>query len=250
MNEMSPSFRLQAYSLAPERPPRSWAFVVILVSLALAAAIVWSSLAQVDELARAEGKVIPSGKTQIIQTAEPGVLEEILVRDGEQVKAGQLLVKLDDTYTTSSQGEIQARVLALSAQVARLRAESEGQTETFPCPQGVSSVAPEICANEAALQQARRETYEQTRQVLTARVEQRQRELNQAAADRTRLEQTAELASQKLALLKPMADKKLVSQTEYISAQQAVADSAGQLTAVLELIEKAKAALSEAQLQV
>ena len=71
MNEMSPSFRLQAYSLAPERPPRSWAFVVILVSLALAAAIVWSSLAQVDELARAEGKVIPSGKTQIIQTAEP-----------------------------------------------------------------------------------------------------------------------------------------------------------------------------------
>jgi adhesin transport system membrane fusion protein len=250
LNEMSPAFRLQAYSLAPERPPRSWAIVVILVCLALGAAVVWSSLAQVDELARAEGKVIPSGRTQIIQSAEPGVLEEILVRDGEQVKAGQLLIKLDDTYTTSSQGEIQARVLALSAQVARLRAESEGVIDTFPCPENVSSVAPGICANEALLQQARRQNFLQTEQVLQSRVEQRQRDLNQAEADKVRLEQTAELAAQKLELLRPMVEKKLVSQTDYISAQQAVADSAGQLTSVLELIEKAKAALSEAQLQV
>jgi adhesin transport system membrane fusion protein len=86
--------------------------------------------------------------------------------------------------------------------------------------------------------------------VLQSRVEQRQRELNQAMADKDRLTQTADLAQQKLALLKPMVDKKLVSQTEYITAQQAVADATGQLDAVIQSIAKSQAALQEAQLQV
>jgi membrane fusion protein, adhesin transport system len=249
LNQIDPAFRVQTYSLAPERPPRSWAIVVILICAVLAAAVAWSSMAEVDELSRAQGKVIPWGKTQTIQSAEPGVIEEILIRDGEHVKASQLLIKLDDTYTSSSQGEIEAKVLALRTQVARLRAESEGKTSDFACPEDVSSVAPSICANEALLQRARAQNFEQSLQVLASRVEQRQRELNQAEADRIRFEQTVALAQQKLDLLKPMFDKKLVSQTEYIGAQQSLADGQGQLGAVREVIERSKAALSEAMLQ-
>ena len=251
MNQLGTNIRPQSYSLAPERPPRSWALVVVLICAFLAAAITWASFTELDELSRAQGKVIPSGKTQISQSAEPGVVDDILVREGEQVKAGQLLVKLNDTNTSSSQGEVQAKVTALKAQVARLQDEVTGDTaHRFTCPADVQQAAPEVCTSELSLQLARWQTLQQGEQVLQARVEQRQRELNQALADKDRLSQTADLANQKLALLKPMADKKLVSQTEYITAQQAVADSGGQLVAIVQSIAKGEAALQESQLQV
>jgi adhesin transport system membrane fusion protein len=250
MNKLATNLQPQTYNLSPDRPPRSWALVVLLICAFLAAALTWASFAELDELSRAQGKVIPTGKTQIIQSAEPGVVDDILVREGEQVKAGQLLIKLDDTNTSSSQGEIQAKVMALKAQVARLKAESQGDTGTFVCPPDVEMDAPGVCGNEADLQKARRSTFEQGEQVLLSRVEQRQSELNQAQSDKVRLTQTSDLAQQKLDLIKPMADKKLVSQTEYISAQQALADAKGQLDAVIQTIGKTTAALSEANLQV
>lgn len=251
MNQMSANFKPQSYSLAPERPPRSWAMVVLIICAFLAVGATWASFAELDELARAQGKVIPAGKTQIIQSAEPGVVDEILVREGEQVKAGQLLVKLDDTNTSSSQGEVEAKVMALRAQVARLQDEVAGDSaKTFDCPKEVAEKVQGVCDSETSLQLARRQTLQQGEQVLQARVEQRQRELNQAMADKDRLTQTADLAQQKLDLLKPMVDKKLVSRTEYITAQQAVADAKGQLDATVQSIAKSQAALQEAQLQV
>ena len=138
MNQMTSNLKPHGYSLAPERPPRSWAMVVLIICAFLAVAATWASFAELDELARAQGKVIPAGKTQIIQSAEPGVVDEILVREGEQVKAGQLLVKLDDTNTSSSQGEVEAKVMALRAQVARLKDEVSGDSaNTFDCPKEV-----------------------------------------------------------------------------------------------------------------
>ena len=251
MNQLATNLKPQSYSLNPDRPPRSWLMVILLICAFLAVALTWASLAELDELSRAQGKVIPSGKTQIIQSAEPGVVNDILVREGEQVKAGQLLVKLDDTNTSSSQGEIEAKVMALRAQVARLKDEAQGNgTSTFTCPQEVEQEAPSVCDSEVSLQQARRKTLDQGKQVLEARVEQRQRELNQALADKDRLTQTADLAQQKLDLIKPMVDKKLVSQTEYLTTQQSLADAKGQLDATIQAIAKGDAALSEAQLQV
>ena len=251
MNQLATNLKPQSYSLNPDRPPRSWLMVILLICAFLAIALTWASFAELDELSRAQGKVIPSGKTQIIQSAEPGVVNDILVREGEQVKAGQLLVKLDDTNTSSSQGEIEAKVMALRAQVARLKAEAQGDgASAFVCPPEVEQEAPEVCDSELSLQQARRKTLDQGKQVLEARVEQRQRELNQALADKDRLTQTADLAQQKLDLIKPMVDKRLVSQTEYLTTQQSLADAKGQLDATIQAIAKGEAALSEAQLQV
>ena len=112
------------YALDYDRPPRHWLWVILLVSAFLGAALLWASTAEIDELSRAEGRVIPSSKTQVIQSAEAGVVAEILVRRGEQVKKGQQLVRLDDTTTTSSAGEVEAKVRALQAQVARQEAEN------------------------------------------------------------------------------------------------------------------------------
>jgi adhesin transport system membrane fusion protein len=113
----------RGFALANDRPPQAWLLVIIAVCSFLLLAVIWAGLAEIDELSRAQGRVIPSGKTQVIQSAEAGVVTEILVRAGEQVKKGQQLIRLDDTTTSSSAGEVEARVRALQAQVARLRIE-------------------------------------------------------------------------------------------------------------------------------
>lgn len=240
-----------AYALDYDRPPRHWLWVILLVTAFLAAALAWASTAEIDELSRAEGRVIPSSKTQVIQSAEAGVVAEILVRRGEQVKRGQQLVRLDDTTTTSSAGEVEAKVRALQAQVARLQIEYEGRAaEGYTCPPDVVADVPAVCDNEAKLLKARLDTLEQGKSVLAQRVEQRQRELSEALANKSRLDEAFTLAEQKLELIKPMAEKKLVSQTEFLAAQRDVSDTRGQRDAVIESIARLEAGVSEAELQV
>lgn len=234
-----------------DRPPRTWLYVILLVCGFLGAALLWASLAQIDEISRAEGRVIPSSKMQVIQSAEAGVVTEILVRTGEQVKKGQQLIRLDDTNTASSAGEVEAKVNALQAQVARLRIEYEGKAEQgYTCPPEVVSEAPAVCGSEADLLKARQRTLEQGKQVLLQRVEQRQRELSEALANQSRLTEANRLAGEKLALVEPMAKKNLVSQNDLLNAQRDVTDTRGQLDAVVESIARLKAAVSEAELQV
>ena len=245
------SFDTMSLGTAPDRPPRHWLYVILLVCGFLACALLWSSLAEIDELSRAEGRVIPSSKMQVIQSAEAGVVTEILVRAGQQVKKGQQLIRLDDTTTSSSAGEVEARVRALQAQVARLRTEYEGKAaEGYVCPDAVQAATPAVCENEANLLQARLQTLDQGKQVLLQRVEQRQRELNEARSNETRLNESLALVTEKLELIAPLAKKNLVSQSEVIATQRDVADTRGQLNAVAESIGRLEAALSEAQLQV
>lgn len=239
------------YALDYDRPPRHWLWVILLVSAFLGVALLWASTAEIDELSRAEGRVIPSSKTQVIQSAEAGVVAEILVRRGEQVRKGQQLVRLDDTTTTSSAGEVEAKVRALQAQVARLQIEYEGRAaEGYTCPPDVFAEVPAVCENEAKLLKAWLDTLDQGKDVLAQRVEQRSRELSEALANKARLEEAFSLAAQKLDLIKPMAEKQLVSQTEFLAAQRDVSDTRGQRDAVIESIARLQSAVSESQLQV
>ncbi|WP_084587737.1 HlyD family type I secretion periplasmic adaptor subunit [Devosia riboflavina] len=232
-------------------PPRSWLYVVVIISIFAVIALLWASWAEVDEISRAEGRVIPSGKTQIIQAAEAGVVTDILVRAGEQVRQGQQLIQLDDTNTASSAGEVEARVLALLAQTTRLRAESQGLgVDAFICPAEITVSAPEVCDSEIALMTSRAASLEQGMQVLAQRVEQRQRELGEASANATRLGANRKIAQERLALMEPLAAKGLVAQTAYLDAQREVGDLNGQIAAVAESVARIEAALREAQLQV
>jgi adhesin transport system membrane fusion protein len=247
MSSVSRSGRLRV----DDRPPRSWGYVIALTAIFIVLVLLWASWAQVDEISRAEGKVIPSGKTQIIQSAEAGVVTEILVRAGERVSTGQQLIRLDDTTTASSAGEVEAKVLALGAQVARLELEGAGRPPgDYTCPADVQASAPEICSNETQLMVTRAAGLEQSKQVLTQRVEQRQRELGEAQANQDRLQRGVELANERLDLMKPLAAKGLVAQTEFLSVQTEVNDLNGQRDAISETIARLGAAVEEARLQV
>src|SRR4028118_2098435 len=81
--------------------------IILLSSLGFFLFLAWAMIAHVDEVTAGQGRVIPSSKVQLVQSAEPAVVREIMVRSGERVAAGQLLVRLDDTQSSSELGQIE-----------------------------------------------------------------------------------------------------------------------------------------------
>ncbi|MCP8939315.1 HlyD family type I secretion periplasmic adaptor subunit [Alsobacter sp. SYSU M60028] len=230
----------------PDGAARSATTIIVSVSLLGAFLIGWAALAEVDEVTRGEGKIIPSKKTQTIQSSEPGVVQEILVRLGQQVRQGDLLVRLDSTMTNSNLGEVEAKTRTLQAQIARLKIESEGRAEGgFVCPDELKE-QPQICANEANLLSSRYDGLKKRSATLTERVEQRQRELNEAQQNATRFSDGLALAEQELDIITPMAARNIAPKTELLRAQRAVVDLRGQKAANREAIARVEAALREA----
>ena len=101
---------------------------VLLRSIGIVAAlfIAWAAIAQLDEVTRGDGKVIPSKQIQILQSIDGGLVSEILVREGDIVQANQLLVKIDETRFVSSVKENRVQYSGLVAKAARLKATSDG----------------------------------------------------------------------------------------------------------------------------
>lgn len=111
-------------------PAAMWA--VYLMLLALVVALGWASVAQVDIVAKATGRVVADGRDQIIASLEAGILRELLVREGQQVTQGQPLALLDPTRVEAQQAEGQAKRQSLRGTLARLQAEASAKAPSFP----------------------------------------------------------------------------------------------------------------------
>ena len=95
--------------------------------------MMWAVLAPLDSASHAIGKIILASKKRIIQSAEHGIINEILVKDGQEVTKGQILIKLDDTQAKAKQQQIQYRYFSILAEVAKLTARKDGLSEiNFP----------------------------------------------------------------------------------------------------------------------
>lgn len=107
----------------------NWALYLLIAFLL--AALAWAAIARVDVVTKADGRVVPDGREQIIASLEGGILREIAVREGAEVSAGQVLAQLDPTRVAAMQGEGRARRMALLGTKARLQAEVNQQPLRF-----------------------------------------------------------------------------------------------------------------------
>lgn len=121
---------MRAAQAAEGTPQAVWAIYLMLALLA--AAITWAATTRVDEVTRANGRIVPEGREQVIASLEGGILREMYVREGMQVSEGQDLAQLDPTRFEAQQNEGQAKRLALKGTIARLSAESTGRALGFP----------------------------------------------------------------------------------------------------------------------
>lgn len=108
-------------------------FILYFVALFFVVFFIWAALSSIDERTISEGKVIPSSQIKYIQSLEGGIIEEILVREGQKVKKNEVIIRLNNTFSLSNYREERARYLALQASIARLKAETQGQDKIdFP----------------------------------------------------------------------------------------------------------------------
>ena len=118
----------QAPAIRRRREPLTGArLIIVSVAVGFALFLLWAALAQVDEVTKGQGKVIPSSKIQIIQSSTPATIAELLVRSGQAVKRGQLLARLDNPESRS----IEAETEALQARSVRLQAEGTGASASL-----------------------------------------------------------------------------------------------------------------------
>ena len=107
-----------------EELPRIGRTLVLASVATVGACIAWANWANIDQITRAPGSVIPSSRNQVIQDLDGGIVHDLLVKEGSVVKQGQVLIRFDRTKTESSFLESQARAASLKAAIARLNAEA------------------------------------------------------------------------------------------------------------------------------
>lgn len=159
-------------------PAAMWA-VYLLLAL-LATAIAWAAIAQVDIVVRANARVVPDGREQVIASLEGGILREMRVKEGQQVAEGEELALLDPTRFEAQQAEGQAKRLALLGTVARLEAEAAGRDLRFP--PDLATQAPQVVQGETESWRARQRALDEAVGITRRNAELLQRELGMAQA--------------------------------------------------------------------
>ncbi len=165
---------------------------ITMMALLLATFFAWAALSELEEVTRGQGRVIPSSREQVIQSLDPGILTELLVREGDSVRKGQLLLKIDDTRASALFRELEAKTIALAASAARLRAEAYGGKPDYP-PDVLA--APDIASRENQAFEAR-----------TGALETSLAGLKRGAA----------LLDREIAITEPMVKRGLVSEVELL----------------------------------
>lgn len=208
--------------------------------------LVWASLAKIDEVTKGEAKVIPSRQLQVIQSLDGGVVSEILVKEGQVVEAGQLLLKIDETRATSGVRESAAQVFALKAKLARLKALAEGHSFKPPEAQDGNMEEQRIVDEERQLYDAKRSELSALVSISEQQLAQRQQELSEAEAKRDSAKRSLELSQQELAKTKPLLATGAVSEVDVLRLERDVTRARGDKEQASAQASRAKAAIAEA----
>ncbi len=215
------------------------------IGIVFAVFILWAAVAQLDEVTRGDGKVIPSRQLQVLQSIDGGLVSEILVREGEVVQANQLLIKIDETRFASSVKENQAQATGLMAKAARLKALSDGKP--FVPPPEVVKEDPGVVAQERQLYEAKRDEMNAAVSIARQQLAQRQQELNEAQVKRAQASQGFELTSRELSVTKPLINSGAVSEVELLRLERDVSRYRGERDMASAQITRIQAAINEAQ---
>lgn len=182
--------------------------IILAIALAVTGFILWARWAELDQVTRAPGTVVPFARVQIVQSEQGGSIAQIAVREGETVKAGQMLVELDKVQLEAGLREARVKVAALQSRMTRIDAELFEKPLSFP-----SSLAdfPQFTANQ-------RQLYQRRRAALQSEI--------------STLQSLASLQQQELNLNRPLLDTGDVARSEIIRMQRTVVETRGRISAV------------------
>ena len=228
-----------------EQTPLRARLLLYAILAILLAALAWAWLAKVDEITRGEGRVIPSRKVQVIQSLDGGIVSEILVKEGDLVKIGMPLIKIDETRAISSLRENKGQYLALLGRQSRLKALAEGSA--FIPPIVVKTEAPQVYDQEYALYNNSRDELESIVSIARDQMVQREKELDEIKFKKELAEKTYESASKELAANKPLLASGAVSEIDILKLEREVTRARGEIDQSRAQISRVQVGISEAK---
>ena len=228
--------------------PKGGRMILWMVFLFVLFALLWASWAELDEVTKGAGKVIPSSQIQIIQNLEGGILSELLVTEGQAVEKGQVLLQIDDTRFSSSLRETQLQFWALQAKAARLQAETAN--EAFIVPEDVLQQHPDLVEQERTLFESRQKQLATNRSILLKQAEQMRQEIAELKAKQSQLKRSLSLLRKELRLSKPLVDAGAISEVEILRLEREVNELRGELESTTLALPRAKSRLGEAEQKV
>lgn len=209
------SERIRAEDMKSRRLPH-----VLLATIALFFLIVvaWAAFFEIEEVARGDGRVITRSQVQVITNLEGGIIAEIMVREGDRVKKGDPLIRIDPTRFEAAYKESEQGAVALRAKLARLTAEA--QRAPLRMPAEVAKANPTLAERETALYRARQAEFGSKVQVLRQQLAQRDSELKEVRARAERLAEQLVLVEREVVITAPLLKRGVVSEVEVLRLER------------------------------
>jgi len=207
--------------------------------------LLWAAVAEVETVTRAEGKVIPSARLQLVQSLEGGIVESIRVQQGQQVRQGEVLATLSAAQVGADLNSRNQQQLALQAKVARLTALAEGSEPQFdPLLQRDGAL---LVSHELAAFRSQQMRHTADLAVLDAQLRQRQEELSESRITADTAAKTLRIAQEERTMVAEMVQRGLEPKLELVRLERVIADAAGRAAAAKVAINRIEAAIVETE---
>jgi len=201
-----------------EQSPRHVRTVLYMWLLAVFLFIGWAYFAEVDEITRGQGEIVPSGNNQMIQNLEGGIVQKIMVKPGDFVEKGQPLMKIDNSKSEAQHDSSMIKSLELEAKIIRLKAESDGLA--FEVNATTVERMPLLISNERSLYRGRRDAYRSQVNVLDEQLSQKRSELQEVYGHIRHLKRSLEFVTSEVKMTEPMVKKGVKSRVDFLKLQR------------------------------
>lgn len=219
-------------------------FLILCALFLVLALLIWMSFAQIAQVVRVEGRIIPAGKAQQVQHLEGGIISVIRTQEGAVVHKGDILLEVDGTMAGASLSETKVKLEAQFAHAARLKAEVEG-TETILFPGEVTSKS--VIEAEENLFSARKLNLQHEISVNQSLLSQRIAELQEAKIRKERLSSEIATAVERMSIVNNMSANGAASKMEVLDAKGREQSLRTEISSLEGMIPKLDASVSEAK---
>jgi len=247
-------FVYSSYSNANETPSKVANLTFIFIISFFTLAILWAAFAEVDELARGNGKVIPSDKIQRVQSLDGGIISEILVKDGESVKKGTPLMKIDTTRFQATLEESKQEYISLLAVRQRLEAEASldltKPVPTLEFPKEVLEDKSGYDKLEQTLLSNRYEELKSSIDVLETQRGQKRQELREIKNTIKNLKKSFALIKEQRETIQKLVRRGVKSRYDLLNIEKEYTDVSSELETALLSVTRSELAIQEAKSRV
>ena len=226
-----------------EDTPSRLRSVLVFWIVAVVFFLTWAALSPIDEIVRGDGKVIPGGENQMIQHLEGGIVNAILVKEGQKVKIDDVLLKVENLKSSSTYESSQYKSAEVRAKIIRLRAEAYGRA--FSPSEADLREIPEQIAQERSAYTANQEFINSQISSLNDLYHQKQSEKAEAQSRINESKHALALIREEIAMTEPMVAQGIKPRVEFLQLQRQASDIQERYNAVVTSIPRLNAAMNE-----